>query len=236
MQTGIGMSTSGGTSGAHRLAQFIEGLVEKGIDCKDLSVRIRNPIHFRPAGTGKLAYGYEATILADICDAVLSARKVPGVLTAQQAHMADQCELMVRGFARVGIIALVDEATGFQKDRARDALAKILEKFIAKELQPWVHTFTNEFYENLFRIRGLTVQNVNNRPSYFGILTNNIVYARLAPAVLAELKRTTPKRPDGSLKHKLHQRLSPEMGHPRLREHIASVTARWSSSGTRRPR
>jgi hypothetical protein len=139
--------------------------------------------------------------------------------------MADQCELMVRGFARVGIIALVDEATGFQKDRARDALAKILEKFIAKELQPWVHTFTNEFYENLFRIRGLTVQNVNNRPSYFGILTNNIVYQRLAPAVLAELKRTTPKRPDGSLKHHLHRRLSPEMGHPRLREHLASVTA-----------
>lgn len=55
MQTGIGMSTSGGTGGAHRLAQFIESLAEKGIDCKDLALRIRNPIPFRPKGIGKIA-------------------------------------------------------------------------------------------------------------------------------------------------------------------------------------
>lgn len=43
-------------------------------------------------------------------------------------------EILVRGFARVSIIALVDEATGYQRDRAKNALAAILEAFIAKEL------------------------------------------------------------------------------------------------------
>ena len=80
VQTGIAMSTSGGGRGAHRLAQFIEGLAEKGVDCKDLAGRIRNPILFRPMAGGKAAYGYEATILADICDAVLAARRISGVL------------------------------------------------------------------------------------------------------------------------------------------------------------
>lgn len=46
------MSTSGGSGGAQRLALFIEGLADKGIDCKDLAVRIRNPIPFRPKGGG----------------------------------------------------------------------------------------------------------------------------------------------------------------------------------------
>jgi hypothetical protein len=73
----------------------------------------------------------------------------------QQHQIAERCELLVRGFARVGIIALIDEATGYEKDKARDAIAEILQQFIAKELQPYVRFFPAEFYENLFRLRGL---------------------------------------------------------------------------------
>jgi ATP-dependent DNA ligase len=43
------------------------------------------------------------------------------------------------------ISALVDEATGYQKERAADALARILEAFIAKELQPWIKTMFPQF-------------------------------------------------------------------------------------------
>lgn len=225
MQTGIGMSTSGGSGGAHRLAQFIEGLAEKGIDCSDLAVRIRNPILFRPPGSGKPAYGYEATILADVCDAVLAARE-KDVLLPQQAHIAAQCEILVRGFARVGIIALVDEATGFQKDRARDALAKILEAFVAKELQPWVKTFPSDFYEQMFRLRGLPYPNQSvRRPQYFGHLTNDVIYRRLAPKVWEEIKSQQEKdKHEGKKTGRLHQRLTPDMGHPKLRDLLTSVT------------
>lgn len=225
MQTGIGMSVSGGSGGAQRLAQFIESLAEKGIDCKDLAVRIRNPILFRSPSFSKPAYGYEATLLADICDAVLSARE-KGVLLPQQMHFATHCEMLVRGFARVGIIALVDEATGFQKDRAKDALAQILEAFVAKELQPYLKTFPADYYEQLFRLYGYEYPPKDKRPqwrpAFFGTITNEVVYNRLAPDLLPELKKAASK---AERRSKLHQWLTSDIGHPKLREHLASIVS-----------
>lgn len=227
LQGGIGMSTSGGSKvGEQRLAVFFDSLAAKGIDVKDLPARIRSPIRFLPPGGGMAAYGYEATILADICEALLAARRVPGVLQKQQEHIAERCEILVRGFARVGIIALVDEATGYQKDRARDALARILEAFVAKELQPWIKTFPAEYYEELFRLRGLPYEIGSvKRPQYFGCLTNDIVYKRLAPGVLNELKRVTEKNSDGRPIKKYFQHLTTNIGYPKLREHLGAVVA-----------
>lgn len=173
---------------------------------------------------GQKAQGYRVELLQLVCEVYLDAKRA-GALTQSQERVAYQAEVLLRGFARLGIIGLVDEATGYQRDRAKDALAKILEEFIAKELQPWVHTFDNEFYEQLFRLRGLDFPNDTvKRPQYFGHLTNDIVYRRMAPGVIEELKRTEPKYPSGRRKGKIHQRLTPELGHPKLREHLASVT------------
>lgn len=138
--------------------------------------------------------------------------------------MIAAADVLIRSLANVGIIALVDEATGFQRDRATSALAEILNKFIAKELRPWVSTFPNEYYAQLFRLRGLSFPKDSvKKPQYFGHLTNNIIYARLAPKVLEELKNATPRAPDGRHKHHLHRRLTEDYGHPKLREHLASV-------------
>lgn len=223
LQTGIGMSSSGGSQGAQRVAQLITALGEKGIPINDLAMRINNPIMFRPPGGGKPAYGYEATILTDICDTVLEARKQKKLL-GQQKKFADQCELITRGLARVGIIALVDEVTGYQRDRAKDALARILEQFIAKELQPYVPTFPSEYYEQIFRLRSLDYPNGTiKRPQYFGILTNDIIYKRLAPGVLEELKKVTPRNESGRHREKLFRRLTANKGYPKLRELLGSV-------------
>lgn len=173
---------------------------------------------------GQRAQGYRAEMLQMVCDVYLDARKA-GVLTQSQERVADQAEMLIRGFARVGIIALVDEVTGYQRDRATDALAKILEQFIAKELQPWVKTFPDEFYEQLFRLRDLEFpKDTVKRPQYFGYLTTDIIYKRLAPGVLEELKKTEPKTSSGKRKGTIQQRLTPDLGHPKLREHLASVT------------
>ena len=138
---------------------------------------------------------------------------------------------MLRGFARVGIIALVDEATGFQRDRAKDALSKILEAFVAKELQPWVKTFPDEFYGELFRLRGLDYpKDTVKRPQYFGTLTNDIVWKRLAPGVLEELKRVIPKTESGRRKSALFQGLTKNIGYPKLREHLGAVVAYMNMS------
>jgi hypothetical protein len=103
---------------------------------------------------GQEMIGYRAELLPDICDVFHDAERAEA-LRKNQMHIAEACRLLSRGLTRVGIIGLVDEATGYQRERAANALAEILEAFIAKELRPWVRTFPNEFYEHLFRLRGL---------------------------------------------------------------------------------
>ena len=222
LQGSIGMSRSAAKGGARRLVHFIGTLEAKGLDTHGLSARANSPIEFITP-QGSKALGYEATILREVCDVVLEARKKE-LLRKDQLKFANQCEILLRAFATVGIIALVDEATGYQDLRARDALAIILEKFIAKELKPWVRTFPTDFYKEVYRLRGWAYsQESTARPALFGKITNNLIYSRLAPGVLDELKRQTPRLESGRLKHHYHRKLTTDLGHPKLREHLASV-------------
>jgi P63C domain len=173
------LGTSIGSAGrgeGDRLFNFATGKAINPFISNDLISRMRNPVRFQAPTGGTVATGYEAEILPDLCDAVLDARK-SGALMHHQFHIAEHCEILLRGLARVGIIALIDEATGYQKDRAKHALQQILEAFIAKELQPYVQTFPAEYYQELFRLRGLEFPADSvKRPQYFGVLTNDIIY------------------------------------------------------------
>ena len=229
---GMSRGSSGGTGG-DRLAKFIAGKrISKFVPDELRGVTI-SPIRFITPH-GSLAYGYEATVLADICEAVLAARNA-GELQHQQYRIADQCEILMRGFARVGIIALVDEVTGYQYIRARRSLEQILKKFISEELQRWVKTYPDEFYEQLFKLRGWDASDITKRPGVAGRITVDIVYKRLAPAVIDELYKQTPRDDKGRLRHRLFQKLTPDYGHPRLREHLSAVialmkaTTRWDT-------
>jgi hypothetical protein len=193
---------------------------------KDLILAIENPIKFigkSPKGIEVASDGFEATVLQEICEAMLSARDKGLITTEHDKRYATQAEILIRGFARVGIIALVDEATGYEKARVAGSLAKILEAFIAKELQPWVKTFPPEYYEELFRLYNLPYPPVGNkswRPSFIGKITNDVIYSRLAPDILPELKKAASK---AEKKSKLHQWLTTDIGHPKLREHLSSI-------------
>lgn len=180
------------------------------------------PITFRPV-TGGRANGFNALLLPEVCEIYLKARE-SRMLPPNQMKVAAQAELIMRGLARVGIVALVDEATGYQALRERNALAKILEAFVDKELQQYIKTFPEDFYREMFRLRNLefSVGSVK-RPQYFGTLTNDIVYKRLAPGVLEELKRVSPTTESGRRKGKLFQNLTTNVGYPKLREHLGSV-------------
>lgn len=171
----------------------------------------------------RIVTGYDARILPVVCDIWLKAREA-GALQKQQLDKAQKAEILMRALAHVGIIALVDEATGFQNIRAKDALAKILEAFVAKELQPYVKRFPSEFYQEIFRLRGLNYPNATvKRPQYFGHITNDIIYRRMAPGVWKELKAKAMKDEKGRLKNKLFQNLTPDIGDPRLQKVITQV-------------
>lgn len=183
--------------------------------------------HYKPLecyqGRKKIS-GYEATILVDICDAFLTARKQID-LSSRQLIIAEQCEILVRSFAKVGIIALVDEATGYQYERERDELQLILKAYIAEELLPWQQRFPHEFYKQIFRLNGwdYTVKNLKKKPSVVGKWTNKYVYKQLPKGVLEELKRLSPKDEKGNRKNHLHRRLSENVGHIHLDKQLTTV-------------
>ena len=194
-------------------------------------VTASTPVSFRAPARGPIAYGFRAELLPQVCEVYLKAREA-GALLPSQEHIAAQAEILIRGLATVGIIALVDEATGYQDIRARLALATILEKFIAKELQPWTKTFPYEFYKEICRLKGWPSTYAIKRPSVIGRYTNDIVYDRLAHGVLDELKARTPRLPSGNLKHKFFQWFTPDLGHPKLKEHLIGVMALMRASPT----
>lgn len=204
------------------LPPIVQGKALKAFLPEGLADRAR-PIPFRTP-SGSKAQGYNAELLPDVCEAFLAARAA-NALPQNQWHIADRAELLVRGLARVGIIALVDEATGYQELRTKNALEKILAEFIDKELQVYLKTFPDDFYKEMFRLRGLPYSTDSGvaRPQYFGKLTNDVVYKRLAPGVLDELKRVQDKGASGQPRHKLFQRLTANVGYPKLREHLGSV-------------
>jgi len=185
---------------------------------------------FRSPKSGGIAYGYKAELLPAVCSVFLKARE-EGKLRHSQEHIAQQCEILIRAFAHVGIIALVDEATGYQDIRSKEALAEILEAFIAEELQPWTKTFPDEFYKQLFRLRGWSYNPFSvKRPSHVGKLTNDLVYERLAPGVLDELRSKNPPDEKGRRKWKHFQWLTGNIGDPKLREHLYAVIALMKAS------
>jgi hypothetical protein len=224
---GLSRGSSGGTGG-DRLAKFVAGKRLSEYVTPELKAVTGNPIKFKTPN-GSIAYGYDATILADICEAVLTARD-NGKLQSQQQDIAKQCEILMRGFARIGILALVYEATGYDKIKARGTLENILKRYIAADLQKWVKTFPDEFYTEMFRLRGWNYGDISRRPGVAGRLTVDLIYKRLAPGVLEELKRQTPRDDSGRLRQRLHQRLTVDYGHPRLREHLAAVIALMKAS------
>ena len=154
------------------------------------SARLKSPIEFQALRGGRTAYGYPATLLPQICEVFLKARDHEILLLTQQ-HIAERAEILIRGLATVGIIGLVDEATVYQEIRSRRALATILEKFIAKELQSWTKTFPYEFYEHIFRLKGWTGPDGVKKPSVIGYYTNYFVYDRLARVCLINSKKRT---------------------------------------------
>ncbi len=188
--------------------------------------------HYNPTicykGSQKIN-GYEATILADICDAFLEARKnIP--LSPRQKIIADQCEILIRGFARVGIIALIDEATGYQYDRERYELQKILTAYVSDEILKWQLTFTDEFYKEIFRLWNLPFipKYIKNKPSFIGKLTTKYIYDQMPKGVMEKIKENIGKTAKGNYRYRWHQNLTPDIGKEHLKKQIHEVTALMS--------
>lgn len=169
--------------------------------------------------------GFDANILPLVSDLYLKARELGVIKTSAQLATAQKAEILVRSLAKIGVMALVDEATGYQYERERFELQKTFEAYINKELLKWQKMFPDDFYYEIFRLNGwdYTVDSIKKRPGVVGTWTNKLVYNRLPNGVLDELKRKTPKSVKGNYTAKFFQSLTPEIGHPELSAQIYKV-------------
>lgn len=182
---------------------------------------------------GTKASGYNAKILPALCKVYLDARAANS-LTASQQPIARASEILLIGLSNIGILALVDEATGYQYDRERDELQKILKAYISEELIPWQRRFPDLFYREIFRLNGwdFTVKGIKQRPGVVGRWTNDLIYKQLPKGVLDELKKKTPKSEAGNYTARFFQSLTPDVGDPSLQAQINSVITLFQISDT----
>lgn len=191
---------------------------------EETKVKLINSIPYI-SKSGGLANGIPAIILQEICEIWLRARD-SGALTEQQRETALKAEILMRGFARVGIIALVDEATGYQAERDKDGLQKFLALYLSEERLKWAKMFPDEYYKQLFRLRGWTYSPMSvKRPKLVGKLTNQLVYKKLPANVIEDLRRLNPVKNKKTWRREAThvQHLSKDIGQKDLRDHLLQL-------------
>jgi hypothetical protein len=234
MAGALGMTRGGSRKvPGDRIANFLAGNAIKPFVPAQLAMIPGIP--FRVPQGGQRGNGYEATVLADVCAVVLAARRAR-VLSDRYAPLIDRCEVLLGAFARVGIIALVDEATGYQADRARDELQKILDAYVVPEMRPYVPLFPTEFFKQIYRLHGWQfVEGNAKHPGVVGHFINEWIYSRLPRPVLPKLRELNPTNENGRRRHKHHQYLTVDTGLPHLDGQINSVVALMRAASGDKP-
>lgn len=176
-------------------------------------------VQFRIPSQPTIANGYDAELLVEICELYLDARSQKK-LKPSQAKLAAMSEIVVRACAKVGIIALVDEATGYQKVRRDRDLQLKLQAFIADDMQEWARMFPQDFWFELARLEGIKYS-PRNRPLRWGKYVMAFVYDAIDPDVGKELRRINPN----PRYRKNHHQWLQEFGRERVNNQVQQVIA-----------
>ncbi len=194
-------------------------------------------LHKISSVSGPAFIPFDAELFVDVCKAYIQAKNDTCFNNASfigQSQIADRLLSIMSAFAKVGIIALVDEITGYQKDREKDELQKILSAYIAEEYLEWAKRFPDEFYKQMFRLKrwGDFQRAGQKMPQVVGKYTNEIIYKQLPDGVLEELRNKTPKSESGNNLIKYHQFLTPDTGIIHLDKHLIAVITLMKASTT----
>ncbi|MHB9154878.1 MAG: P63C domain-containing protein [Endomicrobiales bacterium] len=176
-------------------------------------------INFKIPGLPTAAMGYDATVLIEICSKYLEARE-QNLLKSNQKEIAKRCEIVIRATAKLGIVALIDEATGYQEVRAKNALQLKLQAFIAEELQEWAQMFPAEFWIELARLESIHYS-PRNRPLRWGRYIMMFVYDAIDSDIGKWLRKNNP---DPHFKKNHHQWLK-DFGKEKVNNQIQRVIA-----------
>lgn len=205
--------------------KFFNSLISKD-ELQDLFVTVRRTYK------GRVINGYRSDALTRFCELMMAAKDKDLLSTQRQHIVAEQAGMLHRSFAKIGLIALIDEATGYQQIRDPGALRLLVQQYIAAEKREWDKQFPDSFYDGLNRMynskkttttaKGAVIQ---NRPQHFANFTRTYVYEPLENgAVLEELDRINPKiNAKGTRRDRFHQHLSQGYGIEKLKRQVLAV-------------
>jgi hypothetical protein len=230
---------TGGFTTVDDLPFFLQAEVLKPFISEELMMST-TPILFR-LKRGARTVGYDAMLLPMICEVYLNfrdrlnedidsndedERSVARRYMGRYKHIIEACDRLTRGLARRGIIALVDDATGYHDDKMRQEIDRIIKAYVSPSLAPWVQRFPHEFFRQAYRLLGWDYKVGQTRHSpYMGKFINKYVFDALPPGVLGELKARLPKNEHGNRRAKLWQLLTVDTGIPHLdRQLTADLT------------
>jgi hypothetical protein len=217
----LGLKSKGGNA----FMKTISGQALRSEISEELAEKIRNPIIFKGL-KGDPAHGYEASVLIEVCEAILKARDA-GSLNTRQRFLAVQSEIILRAAAKIGIISLIDEATGYSDNKRKDEYRKLFQEFLREEYAKWEQDeYPDKFFDMIYKLYGLKRKNPDStkHPQFFGKFIRKYIYYPLANsrgAILEELDKRNPTVYfNGGRRYKMYQFLSMEVGLPALRAHL----------------
>lgn len=217
----LGLKSEGGNV-------FLRTMNSKGLGSfipEKLRESIENPILFKTI-KGDLAHGYSALVLIEICDAIWDAKK-QNKLTTSQKIIGLQAEIIVRSCAKLGIVALIDEATGYIKDKRKEEYRDLFREFIRNECKEWEKEFPDQLFDVMYKLYQKPKSDTGKHPQFFGHFIRKYIYAPIANGNGAILDMLDEKNPvvyrNGGRRYKMHQFLTDTVGVQALKAQIWQV-------------
>jgi hypothetical protein len=223
-QRGMGAALGLGQTGGAYLPRFLRGEKIAPHVGGELRQKIEKPLVFQwsdPASKQPPAtvYGYDVTILIDVCKAIIKADG-EGRLLKRQEHIVKQAQVILSASAKAGIKGLVYALAGY--DAVREEIVRAFKGYVREEAREYEKEFPDQIYEEWYRLYGLPKPE-KGRTWKFKHLTVNQVYTPLAHSngKILQLARAQ-KAASKDRRAKMHQFLS-EIGVKALRTHLGQL-------------
>jgi hypothetical protein len=231
-QTGMG-SALGLSKRGNALPRFLSSKAMLETVSAHLREKLAQPLAFQwhPIGAQVSipAHGFDATLLVDVCRAVIDA-EARGLLDRQQLGVAKQAHIILGASAKAGIKGLVYALSGYNP--TAQEVIEAFKIYVQEEAKKYESEFPLELYQQWYRLYEIPVPE-RGRPWQFKHLTVKHIYYPLAQSSgrILELLRAL-RAQDGNRQKKLFQFLN-EVGARALRIQLGRVLEMSESSADR---
>lgn len=224
-QRGMGQAIGFSRRGS-RLTVFAQSkTMDKHIG-RELREKLENPLVFQLPGAAaaspvsREAHGYDATILIDLCNAIIAAKAAGKLSGPRYEKMVEQARIITSASAKSGIRGLVYALAGYNPT-AEEVIAAF-KLYVREEARDYEREFPEQLYVEWYRLYKLPKPE-KNRPWKFKHLTLDHVYRPLAKSHGMVLQLTQAARAAGTERwKKLHQFLS-DVGVKALRTQLGQT-------------